>query len=455
MIWQAEHLCINKPLLFAESAQISRQIRHGYVLRPRHLNSSRYIGAVALLLYVGNARLGERRGWRTQLKQWGGTQWAVTLGSLPLLLLFFQQFSLVSPLANAVAIPFVSFVITPLALLFTVLPWPPILSLDHWLLAQLMRVLEALAEWPLWQQAAPPLWTIFMALLGVVWLLLPRGFSARWLGLCLLLPALCWPPPRPAEGEAWVEVLDVGQGLAVVVQTAAHALLYDSGPSYSADSDAGLRVVVPYLRAIGVRQLDTLVISHRDKDHSGGLASVQAALPVGRLLTSYGGFGGEPCVAGQHWAWEGVHFTLLHPEADDYAQPKKKSNNLSCVLRVASAAGSVLLAGDIEAADERALLARAPEALRSSVLVVPHHGSTTSSTPGFVAAVGARAAVFSAGYRNPFRHPRPEILARYAGSRLWRTDREGAVGIRLGAQAEAAIDTTAWRHERRRYWHGR
>jgi competence protein ComEC len=160
-------------------------------------------------------------------------------------------------------------------------------------------------------------------------------------------------------------------------------------------------------------------------------------------------------VAGQHWAWEGVHFTLLHPEADDYAQPKKKSNNLSCVLRVASAAGSVLLAGDIEAADERALLARAPEALRSSVLVVPHHGSTTSSTPGFVAAVGARAAVFSAGYRNPFRHPRPEILARYAGSRLWRTDREGAVGIRLGAQAEAAIDTTAWRHERRRYWHGR
>jgi competence protein ComEC len=412
-------------------------------------------GAVALLFYAGNARLGERRGWRTQLRLWGVTQWAVTLGSLPLLLFFFQQFSLVSPLANALAIPWVSFVVTPLALLFTILPWPPLLALDHALLAQLMRVLEALAGWPLWQQAAPPLWTVFLALTGVLWLLLPRGFPARWLGLCLLLPALCWPPPRPAEGEAWVEVLDVGQGLAVVVQTAAHALLFDSGPQYSADSNAGQRVVVPYLRAAGVRQLDALVISHRDLDHSGGLAAVQAELPVGRLLTSYGGFGGEPCVAGQHWQWEGVQFTLLHPTADDYARPRKKSNNLSCVLRVTNAAGSVLLAADIEAADERALLKRAPEALRSSVLVVPHHGSSTSSTPAFIAAVGARAAVFSAGYRNAFRHPRPEILTRYAGSRVWRTDLDGAIGIRLPAATDAAVAMSAWRHERRRYWHGR
>ena len=167
-------------------------------------------GAVALLLFVGTSRVGEAHGWRATLAQWGATQWAVTLGSLPLLLLFFQQFSLVSPLANALAIPYVSFIITPLALIFAVLPWPPLLQFDHWLLSLLMRLLEWLAEWPLWQQAAPPLWASLLAVAGVLWLLLPRGFPARWLGLCLLLPALSWPPPRPAPGVAWVDVLDVG-----------------------------------------------------------------------------------------------------------------------------------------------------------------------------------------------------------------------------------------------------
>lgn len=405
-------------------------------------------GAVAVLLFVGSARVGETRGWGASLARWGVAQWAVTLGSLPLLLFFFQQFSLVSPLANALAIPFVSFVITPLALSFAVLPWLPLLHFDHWLLSQLMAWLEWLADWPMWQQAVPPMWATLVAVAGIVWLLLPRGFPARWLGLCLLMPALFWPPPRPGIGEAWVDVLDVGQGLAVVVRTASHTLLYDTGPLYSANSDAGQRIVLPYLRATGVGQLDTLIVSHRDKDHAGGVTAVRESLPIARILTSMSMFGGGPCIAGQSWEWDGVRFLIMHPVSTDYQIRSKKTNNMSCVLRVASATGSVLLTADIEADDERALIARSPSLLPSDVLLVPHHGSSNASTPQFIAAVGARDVVFSAGYRNAFKHPRPEVLERYVRSRQWRTDHDGAVRIVLNASTEVS----AWRKERQRYW---
>lgn len=412
-------------------------------------------GAVALLLFVGSERLtanAAEKNWRTTLTQWGVTQWAVTIGSLPLLLLLFQQFSLVSPIANAVAIPLVSFVITPLALLFAAVPWPPVLTFDHWLMSCLMRLLEWLADWPVWQQAAPPVWAALLAGLGVVWSLLPRGFPARWLGLCLMLPAFFWPAPRPAVGDAWLEVLDVGQGLAVLVRTAKHALLYDTGPLYSAESDAGQRIVVPYLRATGVDRLDAMIVTHRDKDHSGGVRSVQEAVPIARTLSSVDGLG-EPCMAGQSWDWDGVRFTLLHPTAGDYEKPTRKTNDMSCVLRVAridNADRGVLLTADIEARDEKALLARSPEALRSAVMLAPHHGSRTSSTPEFIAAVNAREVIFPVGYRNRFNHPRPDVVERYAGRRLWRSDYDGAVRIVLSNE----IDVTSYRRERRRYWHG-
>jgi competence protein ComEC len=447
-LWSGRNLGVSRTLLLALLLVL--------VLDPWAVLATGFwlsFGAVALLLFVGTSRVGEVRGWSATLAQWGATQWAVTVGSLPLLLLFFQQFSLVSPLANALAIPFVSFVITPLALVFAVLPWPPLLHFDHWLMSQLMVLLEWLADWPVWQQAAPPLWASLVAVAGVVWLLLPRGFPARWLGLCLLLPAFFWPPPSPAAGEAWVDVLDVGQGLAVVVRTAGHALLYDTGPLYSAESNAGQRVVVPYLRATGVGQLDTLVVSHRDKDHAGGVTAVREYQPVARLLSSIPELEGEPCAAGQSWDWDGVRFSVLYPHAADYQTKTKKANNMSCVLRVAriaDAGSSVLLAADIEAGDEKSLIAGSPSLLRNDVLVVPHHGGRGSSTPEFIAAVGAREAVFSAGYRNAFNHPRPEVLERYAASRQWRTDHDGAVSIVLAG----SVEVSAWRKERRRYWHG-
>ncbi len=443
-LWSGRNFGVSRTLLLALFAVL--------LLDPWAVLSAGFwlsFGAVALLFFVGTSRLGEARGWRGSIVHWGATQWAVTIGSLPILLLLFQQFSLVSPLANALAIPFVSFVVTPLALLFAVLPWPPLLQLDHWLLAQLMLLLEWLALWPVWQQAAPPWWASLLALPGVVWLLLPRGFPARWLGAILLLPALFWPAPRPPSGEAWVDVLDVGQGLAVLVQTAGHALLYDTGPQFSAEADAGQRIVLPYLRAAGIERLDALVVTHRDSDHSGGALSVRDALPVSRTLTSMSELGGEPCVAGQRWEWDGVRFAVMHPAVGDYEHKGLKSNNMSCVLRVESAGASMLLTSDIEARDELALLERSPALLRSDAMLAPHHGSRTSSTPAFVAAVAAREIVFPVGYRNRFNHPRPDIVERYAGSRLWRTDHNGAVRLTLGN----AVDVLAYRRSYRRYWH--
>jgi competence protein ComEC len=387
------------------------------------------------------------------VRSWGIVQWAATLASLPVLLLVFQQFSLVSPLANALAIPVISFVITPLALLGAIFPCWPILALGHTVMGWLMAFLEWCAGWPVWQAPSPPLWAAAMAGVGVAVCLLPRPFPGRLLGAVLLLPAIFWPVAKPAEGEAWVSVLDVGQGLATVIRSREHTMIYDPGPLYSAESDAGQRVVVPYLRALGINRVDLMMVTHRDTDHSGGAASVLAALPVGEVRSSLRGFAGEPCLAGERWSWEGVDFAVLHPTAADYARAGK-SNHLSCVLRVEAGGHSILLTSDIEASDEAALLEKAPGQLAADVLLVPHHGSKTSSTPAFLQAVGARAAVIPVGYRNRFGHPKDEILARYqaADMALWRTDRDGALEISLN---RGGVGISAWRKEHRRYWQGR
>lgn len=419
-------------------------------------------GAVAALFVAGSGRLGARRWW----VEFGVTQWAATLGTLPLLLLFFHQFSLVSPLANLVAIPLISFVVTPLALLAAMADWFLPLWLADWLMRQLLWGLEWLAALPLavWMPPAPPWWAVPLGLLGVVLLLLPRGFPGKGAALVFLLPLLCLPPPRPAVGEVALTVLDVGQGLAVVVQTAEHTLLYDAGPYFSPESDAGQRIAVPYLRATGVSRLDALVITHQDSDHAGGAASVLESLPVGLALDSLPDShwlrrrtsvaeGARPCLRGQHWQWDGVDFSVLHPSPEDYAAQPKKANHLSCVLRVSAGGRSMLLTSDIEAPDEAALLAWAAKQpgndLRADVVLAPHHGSRTSSSPDFVAAVAASEVVFPMGYRNRFGHPKPDIWARWqaSGARLWRSDRDGAVTIHL-----PAMSIEAERAVHRRYW---
>ena len=415
-------------------------------------------GAVALLFYIAAGRVAPRH-W---LVEWGRAQWAVTLGLIPALLALFQQFSLVSPLANAVAIPLVSLVITPLTLVAALLPFDLPLVLAHQLLAWLMAFIEWLAELPLavWQQPAPPAWAVLLGLLGCIWLLLPRGFPSRGVGVFLFLPLVLLPPQRPAPGELKLTVLDVGQGLAVHARTAGHDLIYDTGPQFSTDANSGNRILLPYLRAQGVQHLDGLIVTHQDMDHAGGALSLLDGLPVDWTASSMPedhpfrqAPGHRPCFDGQAWTWDSVRFEMLHPAPADYAAAKRKSNDMSCVLKVTSAQGSVLLTGDIETVSEQALSKRHGALLRADVLLAPHHGSRTSSSAEFLAAVGAGTVIFPVGYRNRFRHPNAAVLQRYeaTGARLLRSDRDGAVTLRFGVLRGLTLE----REERRRYWHGR
>ena len=392
------------------------------------------------------------------------TQLIATIGLTPLTLVFFQQVSVVGFAANLVAIPLITLVITPLALLGVVLV--PLWAAGAWVVQQLNSVLTALAAIPgaVWLAPAAPLWAQAGGLLGAVLLVLPLPWRARLLAAPLLLPLLLPPRDLPAPGEFDLIALDVGQGTSVLIRTHAHLLVFDAGPQYSRESDAGQRVLLPLLRARGEARIDRLVLSHRDLDHVGGAAAVLKAMPVDEVLSSLElshpllalAQRSTRCSAGQAWDWDGVHFELLRPAIDDYARALK-SNAMSCVLRVSSAADaahgsrSVLLTGDIEREQEAALLAASPAALRSDVLIAPHHGSKTSSTAAFLDAVQPRVAVFQAGYRNRFGHPAPEVLQRY---------RERGVALAITPEcgawlwpASAPATGVCYRENARRYWH--
>jgi len=332
------------------------------------------------------------------------------------------------------------------------------LLLAAWLVQWLLQFLEWCASLPLalWQQPAPPWWSLVAATAGTIWLVAPRGVPWRVTGLALMTPAFAWPAATPAAGEAWMVTLDAGQGLAVLVRTANRALLYDAGLAFGTESDGGERIILPYLRAVGVSRLDAMVITHNDIDHSGGAGSVLQALEVDRVFSSLPASSplhalapGQPCVAGHAWQWDEVRFEMLHPATGAQA---RRSNNLSCVLKVTARSGAVLLTGDIEREAESALLQRNAGALRADVLLVPHHGSRTSSSAEFIAAVSPRVAVVPAGYRNRFGHPAEDMVGRYAaaGVVLRRTDLEGAVMARF---LEKGLEIEGERERQRRYWH--
>jgi competence protein ComEC len=413
--------------------------------------------AVALIMYVTLGRIG-RDGWLTT---WMRVQWAITIGLTPILVALFQQVSLVSPLANAAAIPMVSLGVVPLTLLGAVLPSDLPLQLAAWLMDACDLLLAFLGNLPqaVWEQHAPPGWTVAAAAGGGLWLLAPGGVPARWLGVLAMLPVFTLRPDGPMPGTLWLDVLDVGQGHAAVLRTAHHTLLYDTGPAYSIDVDGGNRIVVPHLRASGVSRLDGLIVSHNDGDHSGGLLSVLQAVPVDWVATSLPA--AEPalalaprslrCFRGQAWEWDGVRFEVLHPSWDSYNVAGIKDNDRSCVLRVRVRGAGILLTADIERTTEQQLLAQFPANAPVDVMLVPHHGSVTSSTEAFLAQFRPRHALIPVGYRNRFGHPSADVLARYdrVGARVWRTDRDGALLVRIGED----VSVRSWRAVRPRYWH--
>jgi competence protein ComEC len=406
-------------------------------------------GAVALIFYVSAHE------WR--IVQWARMQWAITVGLAPAALLLFAQVSLAGPLANALAIPLVSVVITPLALLAVVLPFDSLAQAAAWLVEWLLAFLEWCAGLPgaVWEQHTPSLWAVALALAGAVWILAPRGVPWRAVGLALMAPAFLLAPPVPAPGQAWITALDVGQGLAVLVRTASRTLLYDAGPAYGPEADSGGRIVVPLLRATGVRSVDLLVLSHEDIDHLGGALTLLEAIEVQALASSLPQ--DHPlqslvpvprrCVAGMAWDWDGVRFEFLHPPRGWEAA---RRNNQSCVLRITAGRASVLLTGDIERAAEEELV-KSNAASGVDVLLVPHHGSRTSSSEEFIAALAPRWAIVPAGYRNRFGHPGREVLERYAraGVTLLRTDLDGAVSVIL---KQDAPEVSAERARAPRYW---
>ncbi|MHB1215804.1 MAG: DNA internalization-related competence protein ComEC/Rec2 [Thiobacillus sp.] len=410
-------------------------------------------GAMAAIVWVSFGRValpGTLRGWIT-------VQGAVTLALAPVLFLLFQQVSLISPLANAVAIPLVSWLITPLALLGVLIP--PLWHLAAWLMAWLGLGLAWAGNLPLaiMTLPAPAWWAAALALLGMMWMLLPRGFPLRGVGLVLWLPLLFPPRDAIAPEHFRVEVVDVGQGTAVLLRTARHTLLYDTGAAF-ADSDSGERIIVPYLRASGIGELSGLIVSHDDSDHSGGMRSVIRDVATGWLLHGLpatsplldGSPPAQHCMRGQRWRWDGVLFEILNPMPAAYTETGRRDNDFSCVLRVSSAHRSLLLTADGERRAELELLESGLLA-PVDVLLAGHHGSRTSSIPEFVAATRPEWVVFTMGHRNRYGHPHPQVVTRFReiDARMLRSDSGGLIRFDFG---EAGIEASQYRPTHRRYW---
>jgi competence protein ComEC len=414
-----------------------------------------FVGVAFLILFLQS----RGRGWRAFVHELTAGQLLMTVGLLPLTLWFFGQASLVGALSNLIAVPLVSFVIVPCALLGMVLlaVCPPLAMPVLWLAAHIVHVqwwlLERMASWPGAQWYLPLVqpYVLGLAMVGVLWLFLPRGVPLRWFGCLLFLPLLLPPRSAPAEGAFQLWVLDVGQGLSVLLRTHEHVLLYDAGARFPSGFDLGDAVVLPSLRSLDVRRLDMLMISHGDNDHAGGAAAVAAAFPQARRLA------GEParmhvpmaqCVAGQSWQWDGVHFRVLSPGPGG----GDRDNDSSCVLLVEGRGGRVLLTGDISSRMEPAVAAALGPG-PPPVLLAPHHGSKTSSGAAFIAALKPPLALVSAGWRNRFGHPRPEVLARYAeaGVPMFNTAEQGALEVDFPANGPPQRQT-GWRLRQTRYW---
>ncbi len=411
-------------------------------------------GAVASILYLVAGRLGRPR----RLAGWVRLQLAIGVALLRVLVVAVGHAPVMSPLVNLLAVPWVSLAVVPPTLTGAALAplWPGAAAValgvaDAALtpLALLLQGAEGL-EIARVQRASPPPALAAISAVGAAALLAPRGIPGRLAALAMLAPLVLWSPPRPQEGAVWLDVLDVGQGLAVVVRTREHTLVYDTGPRFSPRFDAGEAMVVPFLRQAGTDSVDALVVSHAHDDHAGGLDSVAAVYPPQRVLS------GEPhrldrpsrfCAAGDAWTWDGVRFRFVHPTRSDGFV----GNNASCVLRISSAGGTALLTGDIETPAERALVERGGP-VDADVVVAPHHGSATSSTPALVERVDPTWVLYSVGWSNQWAMPADAVVGRWRPAGFARTDCGGALHLRLRPRSGVAAPQ-AYRERRRRFWH--
>lgn len=420
-----------------------------------------FVGVAFLLLCLQRGR--GVLGWLRELSL---GQLVMTVSLLPLTVWFFGEASLVGALSNLIAVPLISFVIVPLclagvlALLVAPILATPLLVAAGWIAHVQWWLLERMAAWPGAHEYLPEVapWALLLAMLGAAWMFLPRGVPARRLGALLFLPLLIPDRPPPPDGSFVATVIDVGQGLSVLLRTRSHALLYDAGARYRSEFDLGEAAVLPTLHALGLNTLDALVVSHGDNDHAGGAAAVAKAYPDARR------YAGEParmefsaaqCRAGQDWQWDGVDFRVIGPQAEAEAlggDRVSSDNDRSCVLLVATPAGRLLLTGDISTRVEPAI-ADAVGAGPPLVLLVPHHGSRSSSGEGFIAALRPQFAVVSAGWRNRFGHPHPAVVQRYAaaGVLLESTAEAGALEIEFGSEAPPHL-VSRERERRPRYW---
>ena len=423
----------------------------------------------------GRSRPDESSRWRQRLALVVSAvrlQWIISLALVPVLCWLFQQVSLASPLANAVAIPVVTMVVTPLSIVVAGLSLIPVLDgltrmiahLAHGAFALMMVPVEmmATASWAVIDIPAFPAIWLALGTVGLCWSLQPKGLPGRWAGWLWMASALCWTPARPREGDWTLLALDVGQASSVLLITARHALLVDAG-GRSVSADDGQRVIVPTLRALGIKTLNGVVISHLDRDHVGGLASLLEKVPVemlagapGRETTMPGRSTNNPaqhvsCHRGLQWERDGVRMEALHPFAfNESNRDRGKRNAQSCVIRVTGKHHAVLLPGDIGAAEEARLLAAGMTP--ADVVLAPHHGSATSSSAQWVRAIHARHVIVQAGWMNRFGHPHPQVMERWreAGAQAWVTSRHGAIWAH---SEQGELRLTSSRASRRRYWH--
>ena len=407
--------------------------------------------AVAAILYGMQGRLFNNSLWW----KFGRVQWVVSLGLIVPLVLFFYSFSVVSPVVNIVAVPWVSLLVVPLVLIGTFfLPFPivaeKLFELVDVFFSILWRFMDYFSShsFALFDTAPIPVWGLICAAIGSVLILSPKRFPAKWLGGVLILPVFFVSGPQVADAEFKFSLLDVGQGLSAVVQTKHHSLVYDTGDAYRSGFNMGDAVILPFLKHENIRTVDSLILSHGDKDHVGGFEALNKQIKINTVLTSV--YQENParktrrCQTGQKWEWDGVSFEILNPNDNyrqslsnvSYREKLSTENNMSCVLKVSTGKHSILLTGDIEKEAENYLVEKHDIQLKSNLLVAPHHGSKTSSTAMFIEKVDPDIVLFPQGYRNRFNHPSSKIVNRYKEKNIatYRTSNMGGMSFHITAK---------------------